>query len=127
MKAGTYYVGDPCYVIADDKWNDFLEPYWEGEGSFEFEGVPVWAHRTAYGDGIFPDNLGNHFFVDAGMIGVIPLELCKKRNKKEMMRLGKIIEFKKDFNVAYNDGTFYIGHVVIATGDEFPTDEEEDE
>lgn len=117
FKAGTYYVGDPCYVIDADKWQEFLEPYWNGEGEFEFEGLRVAAYRTMYGDGVYFDQEGNQYGVDAGMIGVIPMELVTKRTPVEIQRkkLGMFIEFKKPFSTESLGGILTFGHIQIDT------------
>lgn len=126
FQPGTYYVGDPCYVIADDKWDEFLEPYWATcGGEFMFAGHQVAAYSTAHGDGVYFDQDGNQYGVDAGMIGVIPMELVTKRSAAEVqkLQLGAFIEFKEPFSTEEDGGTIIIGHV------EIPTDymEEEDD
>lgn len=41
MKAGTYYVGDLCYVFERMEWNDLLDITDFGDGEFEFkDGTP---------------------------------------------------------------------------------------
>lgn len=93
LPPGQYYLGDPCYVIATEFWDDFCkaidaadEEYPEYPGYngviFEFQGHKVFVTATNYGDGSYLDNLGNKYGVDAGIIGLIPEALC----------LGKTIE-----------------------------------
>jgi hypothetical protein len=98
MPAGAYYLGDPCYVFDNnergtDEWTRLLEnsDYFdagESEGSpvgyvdvpadpsdpanSATVSLPVLAFGTAYGDGGYEDRDGNHYSVDAGMIGLVP-------------------------------------------------------
>lgn len=134
--AGKYYIGDACYVIADEKWMDFLENgFWpadeKGESVFEYEGHKCFAHYTAWGDGVFTDiKTGSRIPVDAGMISAIPIALVTKHALEDIKRLGMIVEFEQDVSVSYEDGTFYIGGHIIHTGDvdmEDDWDDEEDD
>lgn len=133
IPAGKYYVGDACYVIDDAKWMDFLETgFWpaekKGEVVFEYEGHKCFAHHTAYGDGVFTDTkTGARLPVDAGMLSAIPLALVAKRSLEDVAKLGIIVEFEKETEVSYNDGTFYIGGHTIHTGDDGEVDEDWDD
>ena len=116
LKAGDYYIGDLCYVLSDEDYDALLEiiissnkmALWEGE----FKGFPVFVAPTAYGDGVYTDNDGDEYFVDSGTIGIVPEELIDSNNRAD---LGNIIEFRTDFEVSYDDGTFKFDDVVIDT------------
>ena len=84
-----WYVGDPCYAINDDTWSDFcdiLKGYndnaLEGDGiEFDWEEHRVYVYNSGLGgDGLItlghnpPHRLG----VDAGLLSVLPLEVCEK-------------------------------------------------
>lgn len=131
IPAGKYYIGDPCYVIAEEKWMDFLNKgFWpaeeKGRAVFEFEGKTCFAHHTAYGDGVYFDNKGEQFPVDAGIIGAIPFELCDRvyAGEVEARHLGIIVDLENETSVEYDEGTFHIGDREIPTNF---GDEEEDE
>lgn len=92
LPAGEYYLGDPCYVIAEDEWLNFchLLSTFDREKMqevslctngmiAEFNGHKVFVTSTNCGDGSYRDQLGNSYPVDAGLIGLIPLALCTKR------------------------------------------------
>lgn len=114
LPAGKYFIGDPCYVIAEKKWSKFCDLMFDGssdlreEIKFEFENQPIVAMSTAYGDGTFYDNHGNSYGVDSGTLGLTPISLCEKRALKDMDRLGKIWEFEKPITVFYENGNFDI-------------------
>ena len=71
---GAYILGDPCYVVPDKDWGDLLAScnyFNEPVGSVgDFK---VLAFGTKWGDGCYPDNKGNTYPVDAGLIGLVPV------------------------------------------------------
>ncbi len=123
FKAGRYYVGDLCYVINDEHWDELGEKtnWFQDSDSFEFKGKTVFIAGTAYGDGTYSDNCGLDYSVDAGVIGCIPYEIIDNNFEGEG---GQILDFEKNF-IAYEEGgTFYFGNREIYTKD---FDEEDDE
>jgi hypothetical protein len=84
-----WYVGDPCYAIADHEWHEFLEniPYddrLEGNG-IEFEwkyGYKAYVYNSGLGgDGSFNVH-GLNFNVDAGLVSVLPAALVSNESIK---------------------------------------------
>jgi hypothetical protein len=74
LPAGTYYIGDPCYVIRD--WDEFLNVCGTDK-FFTFRGYKIFMSYTAYGDGVYVDvEEGGEYPVDSGSIGAIPTALC---------------------------------------------------
>lgn len=140
LPKGKYYIGDPCYVIADPDWIPLLESTgyfglpdeevtnWD-EGKFQFRGKSAWAHGTAYGDGCYADNKGNDSYgVDAGLLSAIPVEICDCRDGVSLDSYGHVFDFDEAFGCYYDNGTFHFGDVTIKTGDErFDFDEDDDD
>jgi hypothetical protein len=131
FKKGTYFIGDSCYAISGDIWDKFCDKLWKEQDKdnnvFEFMGHKVFAGNTKYGDGCFNDEDFKHYFsVDAGLIGLTPIELVTKYNMKEINELGLIKTFEKDFIVQYEDGYFVFDDITIDTGDEDYKEEEEE-
>lgn len=126
MKAGTYYIGDPCYVIGDDKdWLDFLDRMDSARGeAFEYRDETCWVGDTKWGDGVYFDNFDNNYPVDAGLIGVIPMGVVDDHKGSDF---GNIAVFKEDFTIEYHDGKFNIGGVEINTEDEDDEDEDDED
>ena len=123
LKAGKYFVGDPCYVIPEDRWLEYLDLmkksalYKETGGNqalFEMDGHQVWVASTMYGDGEYPGSDGYHYPVDAGLIGVTPIELCKLDQFTD--ECGRTIEVN-GLGVDEEGGTIYIGSIAIPTED----------
>lgn len=87
-----FYVGDICYVLGDDLYHNV----WGGQHNYR-DGIfedPVTnlcfaVAGTVYGDGCYLGNDGSEFPVDAGVIGLVPLELVKKHDGLED---GKVVE-----------------------------------
>lgn len=113
MKAGTYYIGDLCYLA--DVWEDILDIMHGGTGMNKHETedgkiVEFAQFRTMYGDGTYDDQEGRRYDVDSGTIGCYPVS-------KYIGDIwgGNIIEFEKDFTVSKVDGVLKFGHIEINT------------
>lgn len=80
---GTYYIGDLCYVLSDPVY----ETIFGGLGGYD-NGLYketrsdrfFFLSNTAYGDGIYCDNEGREYTVDAGIIGICPSSLMFKND-----------------------------------------------
>lgn len=81
VPAGKYWLGDPCYAVPSELWMDLLNSCQIFEypiGKVKTEKVfEVLAFGTAHGDGCYEDQWGNSFPVDAGLIGLTPVELAE--------------------------------------------------
>lgn len=75
-----FYIGDICYVLPDNIyygiWGD-QHGYEDGAFEAPGTGLKFAVAGTAYGDGRYDGKLGS-YPVDAGVIGVVPLELVKE-------------------------------------------------
>lgn len=124
MPAGTYFIGDPCYAIDNEVWDEYLNAIDYGSNDvvdfkYKRKKLSVWANRTAYGYGVYQDQFGNSYGVDAGLIGATPIEFAKRYSKKEYQELGQIITFEKPFVVhKEGKGLICIGHIEIDTEQE---------
>ena len=125
MKAGTYYVGDPCYVYGEDhkEWMNFLEDgVWKVDDEpFDYNGFTCFSGSTMWGDGCYYGSDGFTYPVDAGMIGAIPVEMADQPRRPD---LSTIVTFKEDFDCYVENGVIVIGHIRIDTD---PRDDEEDD
>jgi|SRR5690554_3500584 len=116
MPAGYYYVGDPCYVVADSKWPSFVDETFKHEpNKFTFQGYPCWVHGTYFGDGEYYDDFNNSYGVDSGIIGVVEIGVFMFDIEPQDITDGRIVEFKEPFEVSYGDGVFSVGHFQIDT------------
>ena len=143
MKAGKYFVCDPCYLFHGKSenalgWipflnlNNYFQPRdvaakggiftitWKGV-EYEF-GVA----NTAYGDGCYESSFPGEpkFGVDAGMISVVPVEMFEEvigagvsasdYAKSENLLIVDLDEFTFDPGVGH--GEIRVGDYVIETG-----------
>lgn len=126
MRAGTYYVGDLCYVMHGE-WDEACSLFFRGrddhgcnQGEFNLkDGRRFVSYNTAWGDGEYQDQNGLRYGVDAGLIGCIRVEDIDRTNPDNFLTGGNIIEFKHDFDCYYDHGTIVIGHVHIETDPEY--------
>ena len=133
LKAGAYYIGDPCYIF-DKSWGDILDitDYFQYESN-TINGMECFIHSTSYGDGIYYDNFGKAYAVDAGVIGCLPIDCIIIDNKSSVKEIEEdslmhIKVFEKDFECSYKDGRFYIGDdIIINTQADYESEEDEEE
>ena len=121
---GSYVIGDPCYAVPDGDWLPLLQScnYFEdpvGTVKDETRHFSVLAFGTKWGDGSYLGSDGNVYPVDAGLIGLVPVEMV------EDIAEHTIVEFKRD-TLCVNDGSgkLKFGHITIDTD---PSDEEEED
>ena len=121
LPKGTYFIGDPCYVIPDKQWKKYCRDVFGIDNSGvtpnpeEFLGVPIFQSGTRHGDGCYTDGFDD-YGVDSGTIGATPKKLWdKKVSKYEMERLGRVITFKHSVEAYAEDGRFFIGDIEIDT------------
>lgn len=122
MQAGTYYVGDLCYVMGD-VWDEVCDITIQDvhtmlDGEFNLaDGRRFAMYSTAFGDGTYPSNGFGSFSVDSGSIGCIRVEdiTDPEFNIDTIRRLGNIVEMKEGFVTSVDEGTINIGGVLIET------------
>ena len=119
MPAGTYVLGDPCYVVPNSQWSDWcditLPQFDKGIFSpFEFQGVTCIQFPTAYGDGTYTGSDGFEYGVDSGSIGLVPKSLDAGDFDLD---LSNVVTFEQPFTcyADYDEGTLTFGHIVIDT------------
>ncbi len=126
MPAGKYYIGDLCYVMTDDEWLEFCDITIKGtqciDGEFQLkDGRRFATYGTAYGDGVYHDQYGHSYSVDAGLIGCIKIEDIRANNYDNLLDLGSIMEFDNSFATSGGrgetdwEGTIQFGHVMVET------------
>jgi hypothetical protein len=120
LKAGTYVIGDPCYLF-DESWVDILveNNFFETDNP-KIDGKDIFVHRTYYGDGTYKDDDSFCYDVDAGLIGVLPIELIEidnavSREDVDYQMNVRVVIFKNDFICDYKDGVFFIDNIRIDT------------
>lgn len=118
LPAGTYYIGDLCYVL-DDRWDEVCSQVIEGssviDGRFVLDdGSEFVSFSTAYGDGEYYDNKNRSYCVDSGCIGAILVDNISETEMKNL-RLGNVCEFTEDFTCQNDNGNMEFGNIYIET------------
>jgi len=101
-----FYIGDICYVLGNDVYSDFWgDQKHFADGAFEVpgKGYAFAVGSTAYGDGVYSDKEGRQYPVDAGVIGVVPLELVEK---EDGLKLGTVIRMPGIAALDCEEGVF---------------------
>ncbi len=136
VPAGKYFLGDPCYSVPSHLWMDLLSSaeffYTNPIGTVSTPAgtFSVLAFGTAYGDGLYRGRDGYSYPVDAGLIGLTPVELidanttAMKADGQLRTDLGKIIEFGRDIVCSGEGGIMDFGDYHIDTKNE---DEDEED
>lgn len=128
MPAGKYYVGDLCYVMTDEQWDEVCKlmfPYPDSGPNFNKavhgffrlnDGTEFCIYGTAYGDGVYVDGHGREYYVDSGTLGCVNTKRLKKSLIKKAPTSGShVVEMRVDFQTAERDGQIRFGHVLIDT------------
>lgn len=124
MPAGKYYVGDLCYVMTDEEWEQLCTltaprmGTWgkSTQGEFELaDGRKFTCYDTKWGDGTYYDDIGHTYSVDAGLIGCILVSDIKANKYDNLLDLGAILEFDEDFVTSEHEGKIQFGYIVIDT------------
>ena len=125
-----FYIGDICYCLSNKVYHDF----WGKKKGYE-DGVYVEPESmlrfavagTAHGDGCYHDRAYNFYEVDAGVIGLVPLELVEDDSTSH----GRVILAKGDAVFEAHDGVFRItlpyGEIVNIDTNDFVDDEDDDD
>jgi hypothetical protein len=118
MKAGTYYIGDLCYVMHPE-WDEFcsltINDHNVLDGEFNLkDGRRFATFTTKWGDGTYKDEQGRAYGVDAGLIGCINVKDITP-SELENLKDGHVVEFVNDFSTFSAGGIIRIGSVCIDT------------
>ena len=99
-----FYIGDVCYVLPGSIYHGIWQERYDfenglirvsGEDGGDTDDEPGSAFAVAgtlYGDGIYWDEHGNEYPVDAGVIGLVPLELATEYEERMGFKPGLIVE-----------------------------------
>jgi len=127
MSNKGFYLGDICYVLGEDVYDGVWgkEGYEDGYYEDPKSGFGFAVAGTAYGDGSYFDGEGHEYCVDAGVIGLVPLELVEKEDGLELGRVfigGGYADFEADNGLFC--ATIPFGQIVVINTRE---EEEEDD
>lgn len=128
MPAGTYWIGDLCYVM-DDRWDEVCDSIIQddrcADGAFTLKnGVRFAMFSTTWGDGKYTDREGHDYPVDSGSLGCVRVSDIAETDNN-FLSAGRIVEFAEEFECSGVDcllarrkpgqglGVVRFGHVEI--------------
>jgi hypothetical protein len=137
VPAGEYWLGDPCYSFdSQETWMELLNScdfFRDPIGTVVVGGktFQVLGFGTAHGDGVYRDQEGHEYGVDAGLIGLVPVEV----NPDAARDLCRNVVFTRPTECSSVNGYMEFGRYIINTDtwNEYNTtpegdyDEDEDE
>lgn len=121
-----FYIGDICYALADEIYSGIWGRWGYCDGKYSTpDGFAFAVAGTAHGDGEYVDQKGRLYGVDAGVIGLVPLELVKPEYRDG----GQIFAGAGDATFEACDGVFSVslpnGTVILINTDYAEEYEEE--
>ena len=127
VPAGTYYLGDPCYAVPEEMWDEYCEKSYPDNINHvpvvTFDtGETVYVFSTCYGDGCYRGSDGYEYGVDAGIIGLVPEALARREGCWD---LGTKIVLDRPTDCVSINGDMDFGVVTINTSGS-DEDEEDD-
>lgn len=106
FEAGKYFVGDPCYALSDEVYDEWGTKKFSSGEIVTSQGV-FFVHGTMYGDGMYFDDEETKYPVDSGTLALIPWILCEKLKHRSKIP-GRILTFREDGEFAAKHGIFRI-------------------
>ena len=122
LPAGDYWIGDLSYVMGDTYFNEEVYNY-NGQGiQYTKAGHAYVFQHTAAGDGVFYDEDGDAYAVDAGNIGIVEVDAIE--DDPYFAEGGVFVEMNEAFTFGYQEhgGVITYSDINIVT---FPWDYEE--
>lgn len=127
MPAGRYYIGDLCYVLRDEVWDEVCRLTISSgtclEGKFTLsDGRDFVMLGTKWGDGTYNDFMGRRYFVDSGTIGCIKVD-----DNFEGFEGSVIAKFTEPFRCYKEKAMLVFGHISVNTGDDSDNDDDDED
>ena len=124
LPAGRYYLGDPCYGFSPEDWDalcDQTDCFRSGP-VVSYKGQEMVVFPTACGDGEYPDNPGNVYGVDSGLLAAVPVGLMSRDPID-----GRVVDTEGQKLICHDDhGCINLGFGIIDTRPIYEDEDPED-
>lgn len=123
VPAGKYWLADPCYIVTGEEWMTYCFALEAADKTAEYtlnsyyadlsDGTKILSFNTRYGDGHYSDQFGTDYYVDSGLLGLVPYEYKPDYSPTEGG--GQLVEFTEETLCFTRDGILTFGNHVIDT------------
>ena len=117
-----FYIGDICYALSDSIYNGVWGSADYESGKFDVNKLSFAVALTDDGDGCYCDNSYRFYDLDAGNIGIFPLELVSRKTTG-----GHVFDGGGTAEFTFEDGVI---EIVLPSGEDiviFTYDDSDDE
>lgn len=87
---GRYFVGDPCYALESDKWDELLN-----HPTGWFANIKNLGRCIYFDHPQVADDEGKDYPTDSGCIGIVPIDNLSNGHFAALKIYGRIIQFPK--------------------------------
>lgn len=109
---GVYFIGDICYALKDELYRKIWgKKHNYDDGTFSIGADKFSVAATADGDGCYLGSDGREYGVDAGVIGIVPMNLWENKTAKTVKRLsdcGRVVNVIDEMTFSACGGIFKI-------------------
>jgi hypothetical protein len=102
---GKYYVGDLCYALHDDVYENVFGGECYSGGLYQKGSSFFLVDGTYAGDGAYVDTQKREYLVDAGIIGICSWDLVNEN--RGTTNGGQVMIFTHRTHCLFKDGTFH--------------------
>lgn len=110
-----FYVGDICYALPPDVYDGVYGKNNFAPGVYDTDDGSFAVGDTAYGDGSYMGEDDCEYYVDAGNIGIVPIELlhCEE---DELVEGCRVVSVPGEADFDFEDGVFWVS---LPNGEEY--------
>ena len=122
LPSGTYFIGDPAFVIEDARWPQFcdlVDSAPNSEGEFVIDDKPFALYAPLWGDGTYFSSHGKNkpLGVTSSSIACVEISHIPEDQRAHLESKGLILQFADSFRTgSHPDGHIFFGHVSVHTG-----------
>lgn len=116
IAAGTYYIGDPSYVLSTKLADELVDLVWHGSngnpiGTYTLSNNITVTALLVPANGELDTTIGIKISVDSLMVAAVPIDAC---TKDEPADAGIVTKFRTDTTaMAFDNGDGAFGRVVV--------------
>ena len=133
MPSGKYIIGDLCYVLSSEEWDEVcnltIKNHICKSGEFTLrDGRKFAMYQTMHGDGGYKGTDEFEYSVDSGSLGCILVQDASPEVVQNVINDGlcSVVQFSDEFSTGCTDGVIIFGHISIDTDEDEDDDDDEE-